>query len=134
MTLQSAIDAELPLLRAEAKARMQSRVMVHRSGGTTTDPDGFEVPGWTVVHYNLPFRLVEGDSHRVTVGGVLFEQATARGDMPADTTDLADGDLIEVTEGECSGAVYRIVEAVKGDQRTARRVPIAEAERPEEWP
>lgn len=119
--------------RATALERMTSRVTVHRGGATTTDADGFETPGWAPVYTDLPFRLVGGSSHRVEVGGVVFAQATSRGDMPADTTDLADGDLIEVTEGEWAGAVYRIVEAIKGDQRSARRVPLAEVERPKEW-
>lgn len=134
MTLQSAIEAELPNLRAEALARMTSRVDVYRkTDETTTDADGYEVPVWEVVHYDLPFRLVGGDTRAVTVGGVTFQEATARGDLPWDTTDLADGDYLDVISGEWAESVFRVVEAVKGDQRTARRVPVAEVSRPEEW-
>lgn len=133
MTLQSAIDAELPNLRAEALARMTSRVNVRRLTGDTTVVDGYEVPEWEYVYTGLPFRLVGGDTRKVTVGGVEFQEATARGDLPYDTTDLRDGDLIEVTSGEWTGSVWRVVEAVKGDQRTARRVPVEEVPRPEEW-
>jgi len=134
VTLQSAIEAELPNLRAEALARMTSRVDVYRkTDDTTTDADGYEVPVWEPIHYNLPFRLVGGDTHAVTVGGVTFQEATARGDMPWDTTDLEDNDLLDVTSGEWVGSVFRVVEAVKGDQRTARRVPVAEVSRPGEW-
>jgi hypothetical protein len=53
--------------------------------------------------------------------------------MPWDTTDLADGDYLDVISGEWAESVFRVVEAVKGDQRTARRVPVAEVSRPEEW-
>ena len=96
MTLQSIIDAELPFLRAEATARMTSRVNVHRlTGDTTTDPKGFEVPEWDLIHSAIPFRLVGGDTRKVTIGGVDFQEATARGDFPWDTFDLRDGDHIE---------------------------------------
>ena len=134
MTLQAAIEAQLPRLQAEALARMTSRVDVRRkTGATTTDANGWEIPVWEVVAYDVPFRLVGGDTRKVTVGGVDFQDATARGDFPWDTFDLADGDLVEVVEGEWADSVFRIVEAVKGDQRTARRVPVVEVPRPEEW-
>lgn len=134
MTVQAAIDQEIAFLRAENTAAMTSRVDVYRkTDETTTDADGYEVPVWEPVHYNLPFRLVGGDTRAVTVGGVTFQEATARGDMPWDTSDLADGDLCDVVSGEWVGSVFRVVEAVKGDQRTARRVPVAEVPRPGEW-
>ena len=135
MTVQSAIEAELPFLRAENTAAMTSRVDIYRKTDdtTTTDANGWEIPVWEVVAYDVPFRLVGGDTRAVTVGGVTFQEATARGDMPWDTTDLEDNDLLDVTSGEWVGSVFRVVEAVKGDQRTARRVPVAEVSRPGEW-
>ena len=134
VTVQSAIEAELPFLRAENTAAMTSRVDIYRkTDDTTTDENGWEIPVWEVVAYDVPFRLVGGDTRKVTVGGVDFQDATARGDFPWDTFDLADGDLVEVVEGEWADSVFRIVEAVKGDQRTARRVPVVEVPRPEEW-
>lgn len=134
MTVQAAIDQEIAFLRAENTAAMTSRVDVYRkTDETTTDADGYEVPVWEPVHYDLPFRLVGGDTRAVTVGGVTFQEATARGDMPWDTTDLADGDYLDVISGEWAESVFRVVEAVKGDQRTARRVPVAEVPRPGEW-
>ena len=134
MTVQSAIEAELPFLRAENTAAMTSRVDIYRkTDDTTTDENGWEIPVWEVVAYDVPFRLVGGDTRKVTVGGVDFQEATARGDFPWDTFDLADGDYLDITAGEWAGSVFRVVEAVKGDQRTARRVPVAEVPRPEEW-
>ena len=121
--------------RAAATARMTSRVNVHRlTGDTDEDAKGFEVPEWDLIHSAIPFRLVGGDTRKVTIGGVDFQEATARGDFPWDTLDLRDGDHIEVVEGEWVESVFSIVEAVKGDQRTARRVPVVEVPRPEEWP
>ena len=133
MTLSDAIDAELPFLRAEATARMTSTARVHRLTGDMVKVDGYEVPEWATVYAARPFRLVGGDTRKVTIGGVDFQEATARGDFPWDTSDLRDGDLVEVTAGEWAGSVFRVVEAVKGDQRTARRVPVAEVSRPGEW-
>ena len=45
---------------------------------------------------------------------------------------VAKGGALLVTD-DASGTVWRVVEAVKGDQRTARRVPIVESARPDEW-
>lgn len=135
MTLQSAIEHALPGLRAEAQAQMTSRATVRRKTGATVQNEdtGREVPVWEVVHSDLPFRLVPKGQRVVNIGGVEFSEATARGDMPHDTTDLADDDHIDLTSGEWSGTALRVIEAVKGDQRTARRVPVAEVDRPEEW-
>lgn len=47
MTLQGAIDAALPDLRREAESLMQDTFTIYAPGGTTTDAEGFEVPGYT---------------------------------------------------------------------------------------
>jgi hypothetical protein len=136
--LSEAIARVLPELRAEAEARMTSRCTIRRtSGATTTNPDGFEVPAWTDVLIDVPFRLGGSGgasaSRRVTIGESEVELAVRVGHFPADTEGLADSDLIEVTEGENAGVVLRIVEASWQDQATARRVPVVEVTRPEEW-
>lgn len=128
----------LPQLRAEAERRMTSRVAVMRLTGDATTVDGYDVPEWVSVHVDLPFRLdsggsADGGSRGVTVGGVTFEEATGVGHVLAGVVDLKDDDLLEITEGEWAGDVYRVVAAVRYDQKTARRVPIAEVDRPEEW-
>lgn len=137
MSLQSAIDAELPYLRSQAESRMTSTALVRRLGGKTTDADGFEVDGWTDV-YDGPFRL--GGSNRggagartVDVGDVEIEVAVRVAHFPASTVGLRDGDVIEVTAGENTGGFLRIVEASWQDQATARRVPVVEAQMPEGW-
>ena len=112
---------------------MTSLVNIRRNTGGTSVVDGYEVPDWQTVLTDVPFRLVDGTSHPVVVGGVTFEEATGRGDMPWDTFDLADGDLLDITEGDWTGTVVRVVKAIKGDQQTARRVPVVEVPRPEEW-
>lgn len=140
MSLQAAIEAELPFLRGEAEARMTSRVTVLRKSGrqTQNESTGEESPEWLPVHTDLPFRLdfsssSDGGSRTVTIDGVSYESATAVGHFPALTADLLDGDYIDITSGECAGDVYSIVKAVRADQKTARRLPIAEESRPDEW-
>lgn len=118
---------------------MTSRVTVRRKLDTTTTNDaGYEVPDWLVVHADLPFRTGagssgDGGSRGVTIGGVTFEDATAVGHFPATTADLRDDDFIDVVSGEWVGSVFRIVAAIAYDQKTARRLPIVEESRPEEW-
>jgi hypothetical protein len=140
MSLQAAIEAELPFLRREAEGRMQSRVTIRRKTGDTTQDEttGAEAAVYAVTHTDLPFRLAgtRGDSpsRKVTVGGVDVTLAVRVGSVPATTDNLADGDLIEVTAGENAGTVWRIVEADFQDQATARRLPVVAAQRPVEWP
>lgn len=139
MILQSAIERELPFLRAEAQARMTSRVSILRKSGRATQNEstGEESPEWITVHADLPFRLdtatEDGMGRRIEVAGVEYETATAIGHFPAATADLADGDYVEVTSGEWAGDVFSVVKAVRADQKTARRLPLTEESRPEEW-
>lgn len=140
MTLQDSLAAILPELRSHAESRMVSRCAVMRKTGLTAQNEttGLEVPEWATVYTDLPFRsdggsAGDGGSRGVTVGGVTFEEATGVGHFPAETTNLLDGDLIEVTDGEWAGDVWRIVAAIRYDQKTARRLPITEESRPEEW-
>lgn len=139
MSIDSIVTAAQANGAAVAEARMQSRVRIMRkTGGTTTDANGYEVPEWAVIYADLPFRSSagssgDGGSRGVTIGGVTFEDATGIGNMPATTTGLRDDDLVDVEVGEWPGDVFRIVAAVRYDQKTARRVPIVEEVRPSEW-
>lgn len=118
---------------------MLSRGALHRTLGTPTQDEdtGREEPAWVEVYVNLPMRLrsraAATGTRSVTTAGVEMQLAVMEAHFPADTDDLRDGDLIEVTEGERAGTVWRIVEASAGDQQTARRVPVVEAQRPSEW-
>lgn len=130
----------LPQLRAEAEARMTSRVTIYRKSGrqAQNESTGEQSPEWVPVHTDLPFRLdfsssSDGGSRRIEVAGVEYETATALGHFPAATADLQDGDYIDITAGECAGDVFSIVAAVRADQKTARRLPITEESRPDEW-
>jgi len=133
-------EAELAEARAEAESRMTSRVTIRRPpapGATATVVNGFEVRAWSTVASGVPFRLGgnqgAGAYRRVTVGSAEVQVATRIGSLPASQTDLKDGDFLDVTAGESAGLVLRVVEAIWQDQATARRVPVVEVQRPEEW-
>lgn len=136
--LQPAIDAALPMLRAEAEARMASRCTIRRkTGNMVLDPDNQQVPEWEIVHADLPLRIASVQSatrsRAQSPGEAEIERATPRLDFPASTSDLADNDHVEIDSGENAGRVYRLVEADWTDQATARRCPAMAVERPSEW-
>lgn len=140
MSLQDAIAAELPFLRAQAEGRMVSRVTIRRKTERFEQNEwtGVEEPVWDEVYVDHPFRLGGTDrggsgTRTLTLGGVELQVAIRTGHLPATTSDLADDDFIEVTVGENAGDVFRIVEADWQDQSTARRVPLISEDRPTEW-
>jgi hypothetical protein len=133
------VDTVLAAGRHAAEARMLSTATVRRkTGGTTTDADGFEVPAWAIAYAGRPCRIAgmarsQSPSRTIDLGGVQVQVATRTAHFAHDTTDLRDGDLIEITAGELVGSVWRIVESDAADQQTARRVPVIATERPKEW-
>jgi len=117
---------------------MDSTAAVMRKTGDVVTTNGIEVPEWATVEAGVPFRLGGADrggsgTRTVSVGETDVQLAARVGSFPAATTDLADDDLIEITAGENVGVVLKIVEATWQDQATARRVPVVEEKRPEEW-
>lgn len=119
---------------------MPGRCTVRRRSGSRlqNEETGKKSPEWLVVHTALPMRIdftssSDGGSRTERLDGVEVEVATAMGHFPALTADLQDGDLVEVTAGEGAGEVWRIVKVVRGDQKTALRLPIRSTTRPAEW-
>lgn len=138
MTVQSAVEDELPFLRAEALSRMTSRATIKRQSGTTTDANGFEVPGWQATYTALPMRLGGADrggsgTRSANVGGVEVQLAVRVASFPHDTANLRDGDVVKIDSGENAGVFVRIVEAAGQDHATARRVPVIETAQPAGW-
>ena len=136
--LQPAIDAALPMLRAEAEARMTSRCTIRRkTGNMVLDADNQQVPEWEIIHTDLPCRIASNPgatrSRTQSPGDIEIERATPRLDFPASTSNLADNDHVEIDSGENAGRVYRLVESDWSDQATARRCPVMAVERPIEW-
>lgn len=138
MSLQDAINDELPFLRQQAEARMLSTCTVRRMTGRTTQNEstGEEVPVWDVI-YAGPMRLgtSTGNSptRTETISGVEVQRALNTAHFPVSALSISDGDLIDITAGENAGVVLRVVDAAWADQRTARRYPVESTERPGEW-
>lgn len=132
------VDSALVAGRRAAAARMTSTCNVRRKTGATTTVSSLEVPVWETVHEGLPLRLAgtsggASPSAAQALGGNSAQAARREAHLPYDTTDLADGDLIEVTAGENVGLVLRVIEADGADQQTARRIPVEATRRPAEW-
>lgn len=135
---------EIDEFRADAESRMSSRTRSWRrtlnadgTPATTTNADGYEVPAWEIPHPDIPCRLASktgaGQSRTVSTAGGDVQVASRELHLPASTTDVHDGDLFEITEGENAGTVWQVVEADGADQKTALRLPVVAAQRPEEW-
>ena len=119
---------------------MLSRATVRRKTGATTGAtNGMQVAVWETIYADLPTRVVGRTTaaparHKSQTGDGVNVSVSDRGlDFPAATSDLRDGDLVEITAGELTGAVFEITEAGWQDQATARRVPAVETTRPQEW-
>lgn len=130
-------------LRAHAESRMgvaagASECTVRRDVGLgEQQPDGSQPREWEVIHSQLPCRLSTGtgsnSSRTVTAAGGDVEVPVRTCSVPWNTQNLRDGDLIEITAGESAGQVLRIVESAAADHKTALRLPVIGAQRPEEW-
>lgn len=113
---------------------MLSRCTIRRKTGEDTEGENV----WADVYTALPMRLAgtirgQSQSRRTQTAGVEYETAMRTANFPATTSNLQDGDLVDITSGENAGVVLRIVEADWQDQATARRLPVVETLRPEEW-
>lgn len=134
-----AVLAALPRFRALAESRMISTCAVMRkTGDTTTGANGLEVPEWATVYASVPCRVAgrsggAAPSRTTLVGGAEFETASRELHLPSTTTGLRDGDLVEITSGDCDGLVVRLLDVETADQVTARRLRVEETRRPEEW-
>ncbi len=132
-------EGDLATFRELAGLRMTSRATVRRkTGATTTSANGLQVPVWVDVYTNIPCRIdasgsSDGGSRGVTVGGITYEEATGVDHFPHPSPLLKPNDVACITSGEWSDEFHRIVAVPKYDQKTARRVPIVDVERPEGW-
>lgn len=139
------VDAIRNAGRRAAAARMGavldgSDVTLKRKSGNAVQNEttGIEAQTWTQT-YATPARLSSQGSKRgagakgLTPGGVAWEQADRILHLPATVTDLVTGDVAQITAGESTGTFWRVLEATRHDQMTARRVPVLQVDRPEGW-
>lgn len=132
MTLQSAIEAALPTLRAEAEARMTSTATIGHKSGTSTS-DGLKKPSWAK-STGVPIRLggTSDASRTVDLDGAPVSVPVRVASFPVGTA-LEDGWVVEITSGDNAGRFYRVVEAGGKDHATALRVQVVGTERPDGW-
>lgn len=115
---------------------MESRCAVMRKEGFEINAERLKVPTWAAVYVDLPTRVADprsASSQTQNVAGAASEAAERIESFPWGTDDLADGDHVDVYEGELAGRVFKIEEATGADQKTARRVKVIEVPRPVEW-
>lgn len=134
----SVSDEELADARADALSRMTSTCTIRRFTGRSTGEDGFDVDTYATIITDSPCRVAGpsrggATARREAVGQVEVEAALRVLHLPAETTGIADGDLVDVTSGETAGLALKIVEATWADQQTARRFAVVEIQRPPEW-
>lgn len=139
MTLQSAIEQELPFLRAEADATFTDTFTAHAPDpdNPTTDADGFEVPGWTnegSTSGKVSGRSRESDTNTrtVDVGGVERPVVDGGLHIPLSATIPAIGwefvctAVGPVTDPALVGRRWRVVDVPAKSHATARRLDVVE--------
>lgn len=135
------MSAESILIRGRRRTedvRMPSTCTIRRkTDNMVIDADNQQVPEWIVVHTDLPCRLATSrgaiKSRTQTPGDAELERAAPDLHVPALTSNLANNDVAEITTGENTGEVARLLETSGTDQATARRIPVEAIERPQEW-
>lgn len=125
---------ELADFRDLAESRRFSRCDIGRETGATTTVDRLKVATVHLVHTGETFRLAHSGQQSVTIGGIVYETATAVGHLAHDLIDLVDGDVLRITTGEWPETFWRVVKAVMKDQATERRIPLEQIPRPAGWP
>jgi hypothetical protein len=142
VTLQSAIEAELPFLRSEVEATYQDTFTAYSpTGTTTTNPDGFEVPdyadeGTTPGKVAGPSPQSRDTSARtVTIGGVQRPVVEGGLHIPVSAAVPATGEygfgweyvltsLGPLTDPSLLNSRWLVVDAPAKSYATARRLDV----------
>lgn len=135
VTLQSAIEAELPFLRSEAEARMLDTFAVKRSLGINYNPasgndeETFEDLFTTVGRVKVSGGLSARESE---AGGRTVVTVVRELHIPVDSPTVPTGAVAvctavhETSDPTLLGAVLRLAGPAPGSQTTARRLEVSE--------
>lgn len=137
VTLQSAIEAELPFLRTEALARMTDtcRITTAGAGERVLDPDTLEyVDPTPVTVYEGPCRLGRVQIPHVsqaTGGEATWDVQDSVLHLPLDDSeDVAAGQTVTYLTSDANPALegksFGVLGVVAGSQLTARRCLVRE--------
>ncbi len=130
MTLQSAIESELPFLRAQAESLMLDAGTAKRPTGGTVYQGGVDVAATTNL-FDSPCKIQDSGLalHEAEVGGRTSVASRPQLHLPVSTDPLTVGDLFEVTSVSAFssvpvGRVYRVLGPVEKSWPTARRYDV----------
>lgn len=132
MSLQAAIEAELPFLRAEAESLMLDTGNALRPTGGWVVVGGIEVQATDTLFASpckVQTRAIQ--AREAQVGGRTAVEVRTELHLPADTAPLAVGDLWEFTTVHALslsvvGQRLRVTAPVAGTLKTARRYQVEE--------
>lgn len=137
MNLSDAIASALPLLRAEAEARMLDGCIVARSGtgpGSVNEADGTVTPPAPTSVYSGPCRVQvpQGVEHDTDSGGEWLSVQAVIVSLPVDGSGgVRIGDRVTVTACTFDASLVGVDYVVRGLHRktdaTARRLRCEEA-------
>ena len=129
MSLNAAIEAALPELRAEAEGRMTVTAKVE-AVAVTPGPTGADVETPTVIHQAIRCRIQAGGRRQsvlVHVAGSIQAQVSDEVHFPWDTIGLEAGLRVTITAigpldpPSLLGNVYRLSSPHEGSQAKAQR-------------
>lgn len=134
MTLQAAIDAELPLLRTEANARMVDTWAIGADLGWSYDEEVGEDVQTVMLLFTTPGRLkVSGNVVRDTeAGGRTVVETRRELHIPWDSEAVPANAVAQctaihaTTDPTVLGTIVRISGPASGTQTTARRLEVTE--------
>lgn len=137
MNLSDAITSALPLLRAEAEARMLDGCIVTRAGagpGSVNEADGTVTPPASTTVYSGPCRVQvpQGVEQDTDSGGEWLSVQAVVVSLPVDGSGGVEiGDRVTVTACAFDASLVRVDYVVRGLHRktdaTARRLRCEEA-------
>lgn len=135
VSLQAAIEAELPYLRAEAESRMVDTVDIKvATGGWVYDEDaGKDVQEFTLL-FSTPARIKSGGvvAHDSQAGDRTVVTVTRELHIPVASAVVPDGAVAFVTAVSATSdptllnARLRVAGPAPGSQTTARRLQVEE--------
>lgn len=136
MTLQSAIESELPFLRAEAEARMLDEFAVMVStGGWVYDPEAGEDVEEFALLFTTPGRVKVGGglaAHDTEAGGRTVVSVTRELHIPVSSAAVPTNAVAFCTAVRATsdptllGARLTLAGPAPGSQTTARRLQVTE--------
>lgn len=135
MTVQAAIEAQLPFLRAEAEARMKDSWAIGTDLGWTYDPDEQADVQTVTPLFTTKGRMKSSRTYgniNQDAGGRTITTVTRELHIPVDSPAVPVNAVAQCTAiGEGTdptllGAIVRVAGPAPGSQGTARRLEVVE--------